>query len=272
MFEFLIVLPAVLLYGAAALRQGLVVTGKRPAQRNQVLTIAMLAALAHFGYLAYALVFSRPEHPGINFAFFDIGSVIGWVITLLLLFSSLKKPVENLFVGLFPMIMAVLLTAALTKQYVSLDHLSYGLVWHILLSILAYAVFVIAAVQSVLLYLQDRHLRQHKTHGLIQALPPLQTMDLLLFEMIWLGEILLTLAFAIGWPSVVDLKEQHLIHKVVFATIGWTVFAVLLFGRYRYGWRGVTASRWTLTGTAFLILSYFGSKFVLEFLLHTPGS
>jgi len=268
MSEILIVLPAVLLYGFASFRQSQVISGSRPAARNQVLTLTMLGAIAQLGYLGFANAFNSPAgHPSINFAFFDIGALIGWVMTLLVLFSSLKKPVENLLVGLLPMQIIILLLAAATSQYESLDHLSYGLVWHILLSILAYSVFVIAALQSVLLYLQDRHLRSHKTHGLIQALPPLQTMDALLFEMIWLGEILLTLAFAIGWPSVSDLQAQHLVHKVVFASIGWAVFAVLLFGRYRYGWRGVTASRWTLTGTAFLILSYFGSKFVLEMLI-----
>jgi ABC-type uncharacterized transport system permease subunit len=122
-------------------------------------------------------------------------------------------------------------------------------------------------VQSVLLYLQDLALKKHQTRGLVQALPPLQTMDLLLFEMVWLGMILLTAAFAIGWPFVFDLKAQHLLHKVVFASLGWVVFAILLVGRYRFGWRGVIASRWTLIGTGFLVLSYFGTKFVLEVIL-----
>ncbi|MFK4751772.1 cytochrome C assembly family protein [Oceanobacter antarcticus] len=267
MSEFIVALPAVVLYLFSAFRQWQTISGDRPANRNLVLTLAMLAALTHLGFLLYGAVTSDSAHPGINFAFYNIGSVIGWVITLLLLFSSLKKPVENLFVGLFPMIAVLLVVSSFSQQRETLDHLSYGLVWHILLSILAYSVFVIAAVQSVLLSLQDHHLRKHKTHGLIQALPPLQTMDLLLIEMIWLGMILLTLAFAIGWPSVVDLKEQHLLHKVVFASIGWAVFAMLLFGRYRFGWRGVTASRWTLIGTGFLVLSYFGSKFVLEIVI-----
>ncbi|MDO6682080.1 MULTISPECIES: inner membrane protein YpjD [unclassified Oceanobacter] len=267
MSEFFVALPAAALYLFSAFRQWQTIRGDRPANRNMVLTLAMLASLTHMGVLVFSAATNSSDQSGINFAFYDIGSVIGLLITLLLLFSSLKKPVENLFVGLFPMIVIVLLVSSLSQRHESLQHLSYGLVWHIMLSMLAYSVFVIAAVQSILLSLQDRHLRKHKTHGLIQALPPLQTMDVLLFEMIWLGMILLTMAFAIGWPSVVDLKEQHLIHKVAFASIGWSVFALLLFGRYRFGWRGVTASRWTLIGTGFLVLSYFGSKFVLEVLI-----
>jgi ABC-type uncharacterized transport system permease subunit len=267
MSDLFVALPAVGFYAFTAFRQWQTISGRKPANRGLVLSGAMIAALLHLGYLAFDAITGRAGTHIINFAVFEIGSLIGWVITLLLLFSSWKKPVENLFVGLFPMIAVILLVASLAGQHNTLDHLSYGLALHIMLSILAYSVFVIAAVQSILLYQQDQHLRQHKTHGLIQALPPLQIMDALLFEMIWLGMILLTAAFAIGWPSVVNLKEQHLIHKVVFASIGWAIFAFLLFGRYRFGWRGAVASRWTLIGTGFLILSYFGSKFVLEVLL-----
>ncbi|MGB1090641.1 MAG: cytochrome C assembly family protein [Oceanobacter sp.] len=268
MFEILVALVAAVLYCFAAFRQWRTTTGACPANRNLVLSLTMGAAVLHLGYLILD-AYSGPSHShGINFAFYEVGSLIGWVMVLLLLFSSLRKPVENLLIGIAPMVAVILLVASLVDQRNALEHLSYSLAWHIMLSVLAYSVFIIASVQAILLWMQDHHLRKHKTHGLIQALPPLQTMDLLLFEMIWLGMILLSLAFAIGWPSVSDLKEQHLLHKVVFASIGWLVFATLLFGRYRFGWRGVTASRWTLTGTGLLVISYFGTKFVLEVLLN----
>ena len=256
-------LPAAAFYIFSAFRQWLTVTGKQPANRGLVLAAAMVAALLHLGYLGSDMLVGQY----INFAFFEVGSLISWVITLLLLFSSWRKPVDNLLIGSLPMAAVILIFASFSDQQVPLDKVSYGLAWHILLAILAYSVFTIAAVQSVLLYLQDQSLRKHHFRGLVQNLPPLQTMDVLLFEMIWLGMILLTAAFVIGLPSVVDLKAQFLIHKVAFALIGWLVFATLLFGRYRFGWRGVTASRWTLIGTGFLILSYFGSKFVIEVVL-----
>lgn len=256
-------LPAAGFYLFSALRQWLTVAGKQPANRGLVLSAAMVAALLHLGYLGRDMLGGQY----INFALFEVGSLISWVITLLLLFSSWKKPIDNLLIGLLPMAAIILIFAAFSDQHVPLKDINYGLAWHILLAILAYSVFTIAAVQSVLLYLQDQSLRKHHFRGLVQNLPPLQTMDLLLFEMIWLGMLLLTASFVIGFPSVIDLKAQFLIHKVVFAVIGWLVFATLLFGRYRFGWRGVIASRWTIIGTGFLILSYFGSKFVVEVLL-----
>ena len=132
---------------------------------------------------------------------------------------------------------------------------------------MAYSILIIAGIQAVLVYLQNKQLKNHNTSGLVKALPPLQTMDALLFEMIWIGMLLLTIAFFVGWPYITDIKEQHLLHKTALSIMSWIIYATLLFGRFRFGWRGITASRWTLAGTGFLILAYFGSKFVLELVL-----
>ena len=58
-----------------------------------------------------------------------------------------------------------------------------------------------------------------------------------------------------GWDEIL----------MVLAPVG--VFAVLLFGRWRFGWRGRTATIWALSGFALLALAYFGSKIVLESIL-----
>lgn len=251
------------LYITGAGRQWLTAKGTATPDRGLLLGTTGAAALCHLASLATTMVTEQ----GLNLAMFQVGSLISLVIVLLLLFSAWRKPVDNLFIGLLPLAAVVSLLAAVLPHKVLMTDMSYALVWHILLSVLAFSLFTIASVQAVLVMLQDHQLRQHQTRGLLRSLPPLQTMDALLFEMIWLGMILLSAAFAIGWPVVVDLKGQHLVHKVAFATIGWAVFATLLFGRYRFGWRGPVAGKWTLTGTGFLILAYFGSQFVLEYIL-----
>ena len=263
MSGLLLAIAASAFYAWAAYRQWQTTTGRAPIDRVQVLTCTMIGALLHLGYLGVSLF----GHSHLNFSLLEVGSLISWVVILLLLFSSWRKPIDSLLIGILPITLTLLVIAGATQTYVPLPHLGYGLAWHILLSILAFSVFSISAVQAVLVGMQNQALKQRKTKGLIQALPSLQSMDTLLFEMIWLGMILLTAAFAIGWPYVSDIKAQYLLHKVVFASVAWLVFASLLFGRYRFGWRGVIASRWTLIGTAFLVLSYFGTKFVLEMVL-----
>jgi ABC-type uncharacterized transport system permease subunit len=93
-------------------------------------------------------------------------------------------------------------------------------------------------------------------------------MESLLFEMIALGFALLTLALGTGFMFLEDMFAQHLAHKTLLSVLAWSVFGVLLWGRFRFGWRGRTALRWTLVGFVVLMLAYFGSKFVLELILH----
>ena len=110
-------------------------------------------------------------------------------------------------------------------------------------------------------------LKTNYTSLLIRNLPPLQTMESLLFEMIWTGLILLTLGMISGTIFIDDLFAQHLVHKTILSIIAWAIFAALLTGRQLKGWRGITASKWTLWGCLFLMLGYFGSKLVIEFIL-----
>jgi ABC-type uncharacterized transport system permease subunit len=133
---------------------------------------------------------------------------------------------------------------------------------------IAYSVFSIAAVQAILVHLQNNNLKKRNQTVLLRNLPPLLTMENLLFEMIWSGTILLSIAIFAGFVFVDDLFAQHLVHKSTLSILALIVFALLLLGRTRYGWRGKTASKWTLCGFALLMLSFFGSKLVLEWLIN----
>ena len=122
--------------------------------------------------------------------------------------------------------------------------------------------------QSVLLWIQDRQLHNRHPGGFVRALPPLQVMESLLFQMIALGFVVLTLSLFSGVLFLENVFAQHLVHKTVLSILSWLMFGVLLWGRWRRGWRGKTAIRWTLGGFFSLMLAYFGTKFVLELILH----
>jgi ABC-type uncharacterized transport system permease subunit len=85
--------------------------------------------------------------------------------------------------------------------------------------------------------------------------------------MIALGFLLLSVALGTGFMFLEDMFAQHLAHKTILSVAAWTVFGILLWGRFRFGWRGRTALRWTLAGFVVLMIAYFGSKFVLELIL-----
>jgi ABC-type uncharacterized transport system permease subunit len=92
-------------------------------------------------------------------------------------------------------------------------------------------------------------------------------METLLFQMLGFGFIFLTTALISGFFFMEDLFAQHLVHKTILSMIGWVILATLLFGRFKFGWRGKLAIRWTLTAFIFIMLAYFGSKLVLEFII-----
>ena len=140
---------------------------------------------------------------------------------------------------------------------------------HLLISMLAYSLFTIASLHVLLMALIERRLHGGKLPVALQKLPPLLTMETLLFRIITAGFLLLTLTLATGIMFSEELfgKALRFNHKTVFGILSWLVFAALLGGRQLYGWRGRVAVRWTLTGFMMLVLAYIGSKFVLEVIL-----
>ncbi len=222
-------------------------------------------ALAIHGVALYGELITAA---GINLGFFNAASLTAWMVCALLLVSSLGKPVEVLGLVVFPLAAAVMLLDLHNPGHHLLgDEASWSLRVHVTVSILAYAMLTLATVQALLLALQDSHLRSHHPGGFVRALPPLQTMESLLFEMIGLGFVLLTLSLLSGFLYLEDMFAQHVAHKTLLSIIAWLVFGALLWGRWRFGWRGTTAIRWTLTGFVVLMLAYFGSKAVLELIL-----
>jgi ABC-type uncharacterized transport system permease subunit len=140
---------------------------------------------------------------------------------------------------------------------------------HLLIAILAYSLFTIAALHVLLMALLERQLHGGSMPMVLQKMPPLLTLEALLFRIIWTGFVLLTLTLVSGVVFSEELfgRAVRFNHKTVFGVLSWLIFAALLGGRHIYGWRGRVAVRWTLAGFLTLVLAYIGSKFVLEIIL-----
>jgi ABC-type uncharacterized transport system permease subunit len=233
-----------------------------PIHSKWLLILSGLAIAAHATGISQ-LVF---VDAGYNLNFFVALSLITCVVNFLVAVSGLRLPVLNLFVFLFPFSVAAVAGSLVLSQD-SVQPYKPGLFAHITLSVLAYALLTIAALQSCLLAWQNSQLRHKKLAGRVRLLPPLQTMETLLFDIVWTGQITLTLAIASGFVFLEDMFAQHLVHKTILSILAWAIFSVLLWGRHYLGWRGGIAIRWILSGFCLLMLAYFGSKLVLEFIL-----
>ena len=227
-------------------------------------------ALGLAGVALHTLVLSQTiiTDNGLNLGIFNAASLAAWIIVLALMLSAISKPVENLGIVLLPLAaVALVLELAYPSSRMFDPSSAWGLRVHAVISLMAYSLFSMAAVQAGLLAIQDRHLRNRHPGGFIRALPPLQTMESLLFEMITIGFILLSIGLLSGFMFLENMFAQHLAHKTILSMVSWLVFGILLWGRFRFGWRGRTAIRWTLSGFVVLMLAYFGSKVVIELIL-----
>lgn len=231
----------------------------------------VLLAIGVGAIALHALVLYAGPHPthGLNLSLTGAFSLVAWVVALLYLLVSLSRPVDNLGAVILPLAALTILLEWLRPVQLPVALASQAQAIHIVVSILAYSLLCLASVQSLMLLTQENKLRHKHADGMVRALPPMQTMEETMFQMIALGFVLLTLTLISGafFSENVFGTPLKLTHHIVLAVLSWLVYAVLLLGRWRFGWRGRVAVRWTLGGFALLVLAYFGSKFVLEVVL-----
>ncbi len=239
---------------------------ERAAEGRRIAGLALGAiAIALHAVLLWRTVAVRPS---MGLAVTESLSLIGWLMAPIGLVLCFLKP---RFVALGGVIAAgsglAALAGAERADGFALEHQSWELAAHVILSTVAYAVLSISVLLAIALGLLDRRLRTRKPLGWLTILPSVEALEAGVFHSLGTGFALLTLSLFSGFMFIEDLFAQHLIHKTVLSCLAWVVFAILLFGRWRFGWRGRTATQWTLSGFALLALAYFGSKIVLESVL-----
>jgi ABC-type uncharacterized transport system permease subunit len=227
------------------------------------------AAIAAVGTLVHALALldERQLDPQAALSPSDTAAIVGLLIAVTALVMALKPRLRGMSALL--LVIAAMLEAAFSEgaRNFTMGRPGWELTFHIAMATTAFAFLTIGAVLAVAQVFVDRRLRSRQPLGLLRILTPLESLESGCFHSILAGFALLTLALVTGAFFVDNLFAQHLVHKVVLAIIAWLVFGVLLLGRWRFGWRGRKALRWTLAGYVLLGLSYFGSKFVLENML-----
>lgn len=232
--------------------------------RKQTIAMGMAAVFLH----GLSLYLGMVSPQGVNLGFYNAISLVSAVIALFTLLATWRYPVDILAVVFLPLAsIAMLIDAVSNTNHLLLTGSFSPLSIHILSSIIAYSLLALAALQAILLSIQNKFLHAHQPGGLIRLMPPLSDMEALLFETIVIGFIMLTISLCTGLIFLENMFAQQLAHKTILSILAWFVFLTLLIGRWKLGWRGRTAIRWTLTGFISLMLAYFGSKFVLEIIL-----
>ncbi|EZQ01510.1 cytochrome C assembly family protein [Acinetobacter sp. Ver3] len=230
-----------------------------------------ISLVAGLGLILHAVVLliDMKTPFGINYNVFNLLSFTSALMLLLSLLYSTYRPVLALnLIGIPVAALGLILGYSLSQPILTLKQNTLGLDVHIILSLSAYAVLLMATIHAVLLWLQDRELKNKQKHRVwVNLLPSYQAMESLLFDMLVTGFILLSTALIFGFFTIDDFFAQHLAHKTAFSIVSWFVYGALLFGHYRFGWRGQKARCFTIVGFMLLAIGFIGSKFVLETIL-----
>ena len=222
--------------------------------------LGALAVILH-GFTAYK---GFVNTSGYDLGIYPMLSLMSLSIGTIVLISSLQRSVDNLFIFVFPLaISTIILLIFLQGDYTPREDITGGISSHIALSIIAYSLLTIAAAQALLLSLGDNMLKHHQL-TILRNLPPLETMEHLMFEMIWAGLVFLTLSIGSGFIFIANFSEPGLVHHTAITLAAWFVFMLLAWGRYQLGWRGAIASRWTCSVLYYLLLAISAANLSLR--------
>jgi ABC-type uncharacterized transport system permease subunit len=158
----------------------------------------------------------------------------------------------------------------LSNHYLTND-LSPLFISHIAIALLAYSLFIFSAFLAIFILIFEKKLHQKKKIDmLLSGSQPLIEMENFLFNINKIGFLLLSITLLSGilFSEQVFGTPLQFNHKSVFSILAWLIYGLLLVGKKLYGWRGRNAIYISLTAFLFLLLSYLGSKFVLEIILH----
>lgn len=249
---------SVVLTLAAAAAYAVPAAGARRLSENAARIALLLAWLLHGALIAWNLGFEQPR-----FGWAPVLSVTAWLV--LTVYAVERK--------VFPQLEARWALAGFGSAAVLLalafpgDPRHSWMSFHSVLGIASYGLFAVAVVHAWLMTRAERQIRQAADpHAGI----PLLTLERLTFRFAAAGFVLLSATLLAGFLFSESLYGTAVVkwdHKMVFSVLAWAVFAFLLLGRWRFGWRGRKAVRVLYMGSLLLLLAYAGSRFVLEVVL-----
>ena len=233
--------------------------------------VFLLIALVAHGVALHSAIFPGEE---MRFGFGVAMSLMVWLAICFYWVETLYTRLDGLHAVVMPAgVLASTIPMFFPGEHVLANAASPAFRAHFVIAMLAYSLFTLAALHAMLMSVAGRQLHNARFSRLLTSLPPLMTMEALLFRLIAIAFSLLTLTLATGVMFSESLFGQafRVDHKTVFAAISWLLFGALLLGRNLWGWRGRIALRWTLAGFVALMLAYVGSRFVIEVVLQRIG-
>ena len=235
--------------------------------KTKIVNLALITGLITHASLIYLTTVSN----GINLNFSNSLLIVSWVTVFFYYFINKKiqsNGLENL--TLIPTLLIILSHPLLKNDQSFVIQMSINSIVHIFIAILSYSLLTVGAIFSIFILLFQNNLtKKYQDEKDFNGNFSLLSMEDILFKIYWFGFILLSITLFSGILFTNEIFGSSIVwnHKTIFSFMAWITYGTMLLGRMNYGWRGKKAIVISLIAFIFLLLSYFGTKFVLEILL-----
>jgi len=262
--DYLLLICGLFYLIASAISASKLIAPKKPINRYLIPIIAL--ALTTHGYWLYQHIMTLH---GQNLPILIVLSLVTFIISILTTFSGklfntgMLQPVVYICA-----VINLIAVAYLPSQFITHVQAHPVLGLHILLALLAYSILSIGSLFALQLAYLDYRLKNRKLPLTKIDMPPMMSLEKSLFQIVFIGFILLTFTLITAFFFLDDMFTSERINQAILSTIAWIIYALLLWGHNTHGWRGRITIYCTITGSSFLTLAYFGSRFVSEVILN----
>ncbi|RUO60566.1 cytochrome C assembly family protein [Pseudidiomarina insulisalsae] len=226
--------------------------------------LAVAAVISHGALLTCYLATDGFDH-------LNVASSLSTVAFLLALFSLVRvqrnsglilRPVIYVFAA----VSCIILLASPANWGATIAN-THGLVIHIVLSLLAYAILMLATLYAVQLLYLNYLLKNHRMNALSSYLPPLMVVEKYFFRLLSTGTLLLFIAIGSGYVFLDDMFAQGQAHKTLLSSVAAIIYAAIVVLHRLHGVRGRALVVASVIASLLLSLGYFGSRFVRDVML-----
>jgi ABC-type uncharacterized transport system permease subunit len=217
---------------------------------SNIKIIKNYSVLVAVGSVSHALlIYNHIFNEGVDLSFANSTLLLSWIIVLIYLLLNSKSKYRGLEIfTLIPALIIVLVFPLIQPDHQTVQYYSLSASIHIIIAMLGYGT---------------------KSSSMISSSEPLLDVESKLFQIYWVGFIFLTFTLfsSLFFSNYLFGQSLDWNHKTIFTILAWLSYALVLFGRFQFGWRGKKSIIISLLAFAFLILAYLGTKFVVEIIL-----
>jgi HemX protein len=203
---------------------------------------------------------------------FEVLVLIALATMLAFFVSMMARPRAALAAWVFPFAFLTVLTALFLAPHAGpgsaggdeLARLSNPLlIAHIVMIVLATALFLFAALVSMVYLLQDRALRLKRHNAVLQSLPSVETLRGMVVTGMGVGFPLLTASLVCGFIPVWHELDEWLANPLVISSlVMWVVFLAASVGRKTGFLRGRRVAWAVIAGFLMVVIAFFGTGFL----------